>query len=326
VVRGEESEEESPPGHRGHGDWEAEKLLAGGGGRGLDGAVAAFAFLIIEKGFEEARAIEIGPESFGDKDFSVGDLPKKEVADAHFAAGANEEIGIGKIGGVEMSREIFLGDEFWRLVAVAIARGQDGVHSIDNFGAATVVEGDVQHHAGVLGEGLGGFASIALNGFREFVGAAEEAHADIISLKQRHLLADIFAQELHEEFDFGFGAAPIFDRESVKGERFDVQTRGGFDGHAGGLRASAVSRDTGKMAFLSPAAVAVHDDRDVARKAGEIEFFEEMRFFGGDGAKSFELRAGVRHGEFPGKSSLRRKVNTGIRGNANEKVAEVARK
>ena len=70
--------------------------LAGGGARGgSDGAVAAFAFLEIEEGFEEAGAIEVWPESFYDKDFGVGDLPEKEIADAHFAAGADQKIGIG---------------------------------------------------------------------------------------------------------------------------------------------------------------------------------------------------------------------------------------
>ena len=68
---------------------------AGGGGWGAgDGAIAAFAFLVIEEGFEEAGAIEIGPQGFRDQDFGVGNLPEKEIADAHFAAGANEEIGI----------------------------------------------------------------------------------------------------------------------------------------------------------------------------------------------------------------------------------------
>ena len=85
---------------------------AGGGGAGgrSDGAVAAFAFLEVEEGFEKTGTIEIGPEGFGNEDFGVGNLPEEEIADAHFAAGADEEIGIGKIGGVEMAGQIFFGD------------------------------------------------------------------------------------------------------------------------------------------------------------------------------------------------------------------------
>jgi hypothetical protein len=78
-------------------DWRErrESALAGGGGGGVDGAIAAFALLEIEEGFQEACAVEIGPERFGDENFSVCDLPEKEIADAHFAGGANEEVRVG---------------------------------------------------------------------------------------------------------------------------------------------------------------------------------------------------------------------------------------
>src|SRR6201997_5329524 len=91
-------------------------LAGGGAGGGGDGAVAAFAFLIVDEGFEEAGAIEIGPESFGDEDFGVGNLPEEEIADAHFAGGSDEEIGVGEIGGVEMAGEIFFGDGLRRMI------------------------------------------------------------------------------------------------------------------------------------------------------------------------------------------------------------------
>ena len=69
-----------------------------------------------------------------------------------------------------------------------------------------------------------------------------------------------------------------------------LQTRAGFDGGAGGLGAGAVAGDAREMALFGPAAVAVHDDGDVARQAGEIQFFEEFCFFSGDRAE------GVREG------------------------------
>src|SRR5215813_8998597 len=87
--------------------WRAEgsryrRLFAGDAGglfgvRGAfaDAAVAAFALLELDERFEETRAIEIGPKRFGDEDFSVGDLPKQEIRDAHFAAGADEQVGVG---------------------------------------------------------------------------------------------------------------------------------------------------------------------------------------------------------------------------------------
>src|SRR5579859_4320480 len=64
-----------------------------------DATVAAVALLEFEEGFEQARTVEVRPQGVGHKNFRVGDLPEQEVADAHFAAGANEQIGIGEAGG-----------------------------------------------------------------------------------------------------------------------------------------------------------------------------------------------------------------------------------
>jgi hypothetical protein len=106
---------------------------------------------------------------------------------------------------------------------------------------------------------------------------------------------------LHEEFDFGFGAAPVFDGEGVEGESFDVEAGAGFDGGAGGLCTGAVSGDAREMTLLRPATVAVHDDGDVAGEAGEVEGLEETGFFGGDWAEGFEREGmvmGLGHGGY----------------------------
>jgi hypothetical protein len=67
----------------------AEVGLAGDGGWGY-GAVAAFAFLVVEQRFQEAGAVKVGPECFGDENFGVGDLPEQKIADAHLATGADQ--------------------------------------------------------------------------------------------------------------------------------------------------------------------------------------------------------------------------------------------
>jgi len=112
-----------------------ERALAGGGFGGVNTTVAAFAFLEVEEGFEEVGSIEIRPQRFGDEDFRVGNLPEKKIADAHFTAGADEEIGIGKVGSVEMARDLFLGDGLTMVVGL----GEDGIHGVHNFSAAAVV-------------------------------------------------------------------------------------------------------------------------------------------------------------------------------------------
>ncbi len=238
--------------------------LAGGGGwGGVYAAVAALALLEVDEGLEETGAIEIGPQDFRDEDFGVGDLPEEEIADTHFAAGANEEIGIRQIRRVEMARDFIFGDQF--PVAVAVAFGEDGVHGVDDFGAATIVESDVQNHAGIGGGGFGGFAGVTLNAFGQFFGAAQEAHADVVTLDERQFLAEIFAEELHQELDLGFGSAPVLYGEGIESEGLNFETCASFDGGAGGLRAGAVAGDAREMTLFGPAAVAVHDDGDVAR-------------------------------------------------------------
>ena len=172
-------------------------------------------------------------------------------------------------------------------ITVAMAGSKDRIHGIDNFGATAVVECDAEDHAGVLCSGFGGFARVFLYGFGEIVRASQKAHADIVPLQEGHLLAEIFAKELHEKFDLRFGAAPVFHGEGVEGERLDVEARAGFDGHASGLRAGSVTCDAGKMAFLGPAAVAVHDDGDVAGQPAEVEFFEEACLFSSNGPEIF---------------------------------------
>src|ERR1700693_3111531 len=57
-----------------------------------------------------------------------------------------------------------------------------------------------------------------------------------------------------------------------------MQARVGLDGSAGGADSGTVAGDAGQMALLGPAAVAVHDDGDVARQALEVELLEERGF------------------------------------------------
>jgi hypothetical protein len=240
--------------------------------------------LEVDERFEQAGAIEIWPEDFSDEDFGVGNLPEQEITYTHFAAGADEEIGIGEIGSVEMARDLFFGDGC--VSGVAIAFGEDRIHGVDDFRAATVIQGDGKDHAGVACCGFHCFLGVSLNSGGQIVRTAKKPHADIVALEKRHLFANVFAQELHEEFDFGLGAAPVFDREGVQGERFDVQASAGLDGGAGGLRAGSVSRDAREVALLGPTAISVHDDGDMAGEAGRIELGKELRLFTGDGAEA----------------------------------------
>ena len=62
----------------------------------------AMAPRVFFQGLEELRLAEIWPKRRGDDEFGVGNLPQKEIADAHFAAGPNQQIRIGIRRSVKM--------------------------------------------------------------------------------------------------------------------------------------------------------------------------------------------------------------------------------
>src|SRR5260221_477826 len=67
------------------------RLLAAGG-VGSDGLV-------------EGGSVEVRPVRLGHVQLGVADLPEEVVADAEFAGGADEEVGVGEAGGVEVCRD-----------------------------------------------------------------------------------------------------------------------------------------------------------------------------------------------------------------------------
>src|ERR1017187_270688 len=67
------------------------------------------AMIFFQRG-EKLLLAKIRPERGGNDHFSVGNLPQKKIAHAHFAAGADEQIRIGHVARVKVLRENFFGD------------------------------------------------------------------------------------------------------------------------------------------------------------------------------------------------------------------------
>ena len=61
-------------------------------------------------------------------------------------------------------------------------------------------------------------SDVFADAFGKLFGAADEQQADIVFVEERQFAFQVFAEESHEEFDFGFGAAPVFEREGVESE------------------------------------------------------------------------------------------------------------
>src|SRR5688572_12609263 len=57
----------------------------------------------------ERRSVEIWPQGFGEIELGIRELPQKKVADALFAARADEKIRLGRVAHREIRREIAFG-------------------------------------------------------------------------------------------------------------------------------------------------------------------------------------------------------------------------
>ncbi len=67
-----------------------------------DRAELAGALLVVGDGGDEMLAPEVGPAGRRDVDFAIGGFPEQKVGEAQFACRANQEVGIGDFGGIEM--------------------------------------------------------------------------------------------------------------------------------------------------------------------------------------------------------------------------------
>src|SRR4029453_14893760 len=71
---------------------------------------SAIALLKVGDRAVEVGGAEVGPQDRRDPQLGVGDLPQQEVRDAHLAAGANQEIGVGHAVGVQRAADVSLAD------------------------------------------------------------------------------------------------------------------------------------------------------------------------------------------------------------------------
>src|SRR5947208_4052668 len=100
----------------------------------LAAAEAAPAAGVVVEGVTELILAKVGPERVYEDELRVGELPQEEVGDPQLAGGADEQIGVGHLGRVQIRRERLLVD-----LAAACDRA---IRGVDELRAAPVVEGD----------------------------------------------------------------------------------------------------------------------------------------------------------------------------------------
>ena len=144
----------------------------------LTAAEAPLALLELAYGVEEVGVEEVGPEFGEDDDFGVADLPEEEVGEAHFAAGADEEFGIGVVSGVEVLAEGG-GVEGGGVEGAGLGFVAEGADGIEDLFAGAVAEGEDHGEAGVVAGGGDGGVELLAAGVGKLGESADGLEADV---------------------------------------------------------------------------------------------------------------------------------------------------
>ena len=152
---------------------------------------------------------------------------------------------------------------------------------------APVVERDVEEQAGVSRRPLNGVGELVLDVGGQLLRPPDHAEADVVLEERSELEPQVTLEQRHERAHFGFGPLPVLHRERVDGEHVEAEPGRGFDDVADRVDAGAVAFDARQVAFGRPAAVAVHDDRDVCGQLFEVHL-PGQRLFGRAGRQPRE--------------------------------------
>ena len=145
---------------------------------------------------------------------------------------------------------------------------------VDQLAAAAVVQREVEQQAVVRG----GVPQRLVEGRPhrpwKAVEAADGVEANVVPMQLRGLVPERLAQPPHQSGDFGFRPAPVLGGEGVEGKRLGAELAAGAHDVAHRLAAVPVPFGNRQLLLLRPAAVAVHDDGDVA---GQVAVLLQLR-------------------------------------------------
>ncbi len=182
----------------------------------------------VSEGRAEIVSFEFGPVTIGDPEFGVADLPEQEVADAKFAGGADDEVGVGHAGGHECGGDgVFVDAE---RVELAVFGGlSEFLHGECNFLSGTVVDGEAECHAVVVGGELFGGGDFLLDDGVKSRDDSDDAESESLAVNFAAFFDEVLSEELHEEREFAGWSFPVFAGEAVEGELLESEPGGFFD-------------------------------------------------------------------------------------------------
>jgi hypothetical protein len=149
----------------------------------------------------QRRLVEIGPQPVAEKQLGVCGLPQQEVADPHFAAGADHQIRIGHMGQGHGAVQAGLGN--------GLAARRQRCSRLGNVPAAAIVEAHVENEARVSAVAASACAKPSRTlGDRPARSPTKQTHTVLFEL--RHLAGQRHGQQLHEARDLIDRTIPVF--------------------------------------------------------------------------------------------------------------------
>src|SRR5207302_3383123 len=206
----------------------------------------------------EVRFAEIRPERRGAVKLGIGRLPEQEVAQTHFAGGADDQVRVGQAAGIEMRRQPRL-VELRQIGALA----GELADSVDDLEPSAIVDGDVQDGSGTDASAFTGLAHLVLERRRQFMDPSGKPEFDAALCQLINLPTNGLGEQAHQGVDLVFGTRPVFCGKGIEGEHPDATLVGRLGDTTDGLDPCLVTHDARQQPLTGPAAVAIHDDRDV---------------------------------------------------------------
>ena len=206
---------------------------ASSGRRGAAAAEAALAAGVVGQRRVQVLRAEVRPVAVAEVQLRVGALPEQEVADAKLPGGADQELRVVHLGGVQVPPQIVVGELGAGRAACCAGRalspdrrrvlGRQALRRVEQFAPPAVAEGDVERHLRVGGgQRLGLFDAAD-----ELIGCPfstpDEAHARPSLVHVGHLRIYHLDEQLHQGLDLVLGTVPVLGAEGVDRDLLDAE-------------------------------------------------------------------------------------------------------
>src|SRR6516165_11360268 len=248
---------------------------------GLSTAEAAATLLV---GADRAQKIDLPegrPQHVGEIELAVGALPQEKTGQTDLAARADDQVGIGQPGGVEMLGDRLWGDALNRLRQRRIVVGhavEQGANGISDLLAAAIGDGDIELEAVITGGRTLGSRNRGEYRLGQHRSAADRAHPHAPPVDRR-----ISGQRLQlgcdrpqDPRDFGRRPAKIVGRKHPQGHRRNAQLDTPIENLVKLVGAEIVELPRlGDPERAAVPAIAVENDADMARGRPTLDVADE---------------------------------------------------